>query len=91
MGKLDVSRCFNRETGKELGFSYLFKSKSWVNPSKFFEWLNEFHSYIGHTRNRKVLLLVGNKSCQGTIEKLPGSIVLSPKTTSNLDSVTIAT
>ena len=96
IGKSKIPKCFKGKTGSELGFNYYCNSKSWTNSGIFLEWLKEFDSYIGNTRNRKALLIIDNASCHGTKENLPDFsnieiIFLPPKTTLKLQPLDCGT
>ena len=42
-----------------------------MTSSIFIEWLHRFDHYIRSTRNRKVILVIENASCHGTVEDIP--------------------
>ena len=49
--KSKIPKYFNRQTSTELGFGHCLNSKPWGN---FFEWLEEFDSYIGEQEIEKL-------------------------------------
>ena len=92
IGRSKHPRCFGFLSPTQRGFGYHSNSKDWMNTELFFEWLHRFDCYIGKTANRKVLLLLNNAPCHGSIARLPElsnvSVKFSPKrTTSRLQTM----
>ncbi|RLO09014.1 hypothetical protein DYB28_006206 [Aphanomyces astaci] len=52
-------RCFNHQTGKELGFDYHASKKAWMNGSIFNTYLHALNDRMV-SENRKVLMFVDN-------------------------------
>ena len=78
-------RCFGSLSPTERGFDYHSNSEAWMNTELFFEWLHRFFCCIGKISKRKVLLLLDNAHCHGSIARLPElpnvSFLFSPKRT----------
>jgi len=56
IGRAAKPRCFNRRTGKELGFFYFNNAKAWMTGILFQQYLKQFDHYVG----RPVILLLDN-------------------------------
>ncbi len=63
-------RCFGNENPQSLGIYYGNNSKAWMTIEIFFEWLHLFDSYVGRTKDRKVLLIIDNASCDGSLDTI---------------------
>lgn len=83
IGRAAKSRCFNRRTGKELGFFYFHNAKTWMTNILFQEYLKQFDHYI----DRPVILLLDNAPSHVWIDFTFHNVkilFLSPNTTSKL-------
>ncbi|KAI1003886.1 hypothetical protein K3495_g4332 [Podosphaera aphanis] len=56
LGHFEKPRCFQRMSGKQLGFYYRSNKKAWMTRELFPEWLMRFHEKI-KKEQRHVLLL----------------------------------
>ncbi len=58
-----------------------------MNTLSFFEWQGRFDSYIGRTRNKRVVLLLDNASCHGSNTNTPVlsnvTVIFLPKRTTS--------
>jgi uncharacterized protein CbrC (UPF0167 family) len=83
IGRAGKPRCFQKKTGAELGFFYLYNPKAWMTGPFFESFLRRFSIHV----KRKVLLIIDNAPSHiwdaskfPNIEILP----LPPNTTSKL-------
>lgn len=63
-----------KNLGKKLGFDYVANKKAWMMCDLFFDWLQNFHTYISKTPNRNVLLLIDKYSAHRISADLPTSL-----------------
>jgi len=83
LGHVGKPRCFNKKSGHEHGFYYMYNNKAWMTAQFFQDFLLRFNNHV----KRKVLLLIDNAPSH-VWENLRLSnvevIALPPNTTSKL-------
>ena len=71
IGQAHRPRCFGRRSGPGWGWDYAASDRAWMNRAIFFQWLFRFNAVVAATRQQRVLLLLDNASCHGTLESVP--------------------